>query len=336
VAYSGSPLAYTKGSIFSIQWGSGSGSSNSAADAAIQLNRSSSIEHCGFLYPSQVLTASSPTEYGASILAYDISSNTNQSAIDDWCANCYNLIDFRGSQAGQPVMQATVIENHGSPINIAVIADWWADWGLLNDNNFNSTLMWPSDSAPSSHIRGWTAANGLVFHLGYGDWYNLIGNQAFGYADGLAVDFATACCGAYTDDGPVTLTADQFDAMEFDVVWTGTMQDLKIENSNFTAYNVYTGTGGVVLSTSGTTDTIHLQFVGDYVFGPTKQLMDLNSTIGQVIAANNITEVTSSGQTAFDFTTGDNVLLTGNILGGYSTVIPANTITNLVNTNNPF
>ena len=140
-----STYASAGGAVFAILWGAGSGASGNPAEAAFQLNRGATVRDCGFWYPGQSATASAPIEYGSTLLAYDPGGDIHQTATGNWCANCYNFIDFRGSMAGVGLASASVAGNIGSPIHVGLAIDYQTDWGTFHDNHWNSGALDESD-----------------------------------------------------------------------------------------------------------------------------------------------------------------------------------------------
>jgi hypothetical protein len=314
--------AAANGAIFAVLWGAGSGASNRADAAAFQLNHGAAIKDCGFWYPGQSATAASPTEYGSTILAYDTSAqaNTHQTASGDWCANCYNFLDFRGSISGLGMSGAEVSNNVGSPIHYGLAIDFLVDWGSFHDNHWNSGAIYAADPSPATHLRGWIATNGTGWRIGYSDWVMLRGEQAWGYHIGALVDFATACCGAYRNVGPVTLRNVQFDATYQGVGFAGAGGlPLKLLGGTFTAFNPYTNARGSVVAVRSGANLSSLQLNGINVFGPTEhvvQACEAREAIGNVSVVNVMAATTVSGGAAYAFCSGPTATLKSLYIAG--------------------
>jgi hypothetical protein len=310
------------GAIFAILWGAGPGTSNNAAAAAFQLKHGASIRDCGFWYPMQSASAATPTEYGSTILAYDTGAqaNTHQTASGDWCANCYNFLDFRGSISGLGVGGADVSNNAGSPIHYGLAINFLVDWGRFQGNHWNSGAIHAADPSPATHLRGWIAANGIGWYIGYSDWVTLQGERAWGYHIGALVDFSTVCCGAYRNVGPVTLQNVQFDATYEGVVFTGAGGlPLKLLGGSYTAFNPYTNARGSVVAVWDGASLASLQLDGLNVFGPTAHVVEACQTreaIGNVSVVNVIATTPASGGAAYALCSGRTATLKSLYIAG--------------------
>ena len=323
----------TGGAIFAINWGSGSGSSNTASDAAFQLQHSASIQNCGFWYPNQSATASSPMEYGSTILAYDSNANVHQNTIQNWCANCYNFLDYRGSISNIGVADMLVDANFGSPIHAGLLLNFWVDWAVIRSNWWNSGGIYQADPSPSSHLRGWIANNGIAYYLGENTGANLDLNSAYGYYIGVEMDLATDCCSGLVTTGPFRLNNEQFDGTYYDFYYTGpgsnsvTAYPVQINGGWFTAYNPYSNATGVVFYVANNSKLPELTLTGLNIFGPSGNIVQAcqtTLTIGNVVATSvQATTSYSGGATAYALCSGStatlkSLTLVGDTYTGYS------------------
>jgi hypothetical protein len=326
--YNGNAVSYstTTGSIFSVLWGSGGGSSNNPADAAVVLNYGAGVSGCGFWYPNQnPLTpiATGPTEYGSTILAYDtVGGNVHQTAIGNWCVNCYNFLDFRGGLSSLGMTAPLVENNIGSPIHYGIAVNYLIDWGNFINNHFNAGYIDTTDNT-ANYLRGWIAANGIAFYLGHNDWPTLLNDQAWGYNNGVQIDATTNCCGAFTDLGPVTLQGLQIDGCAIDVWIQGSLNlPVNIYGGTFTAFNPTTNTAGAVVSVNTGTVLPNFNMIGGFVFGPTATVLSFNAA-GQSIGIVNVsgvqTNVVSTAQYAYLIGSAGSVTITGSSYTGYTT-----------------
>jgi hypothetical protein len=309
------------GSVFAVDWGSGQGASDTAADAAVQLRHGAAIKDCGFYYPRQIPAASVPIEYGSTILAYDDGGDTHQTATGNWCANCYNFLDFRGSIAGRGVVGAYVADNIGSPIHYGLALNYIVDWGTFRDDHFNSGAIDGGDPKPAAHLRGWIAANGIGWYIGYSDWVVLTNEQAWGYGVSVYIDFKTKCCGDYRNTGPITIQNGQFDASRDTIVFAGTAHfGVKILGGSFTAFNPYSFVRGAVFSVANGAVLPSLQMEGAYIFGPTGQVIwacQPNQTIGDVSVVDVHAATDGSAADAFQLCSAKSLYIAGSTYRGF-------------------
>ena len=311
----------TTGSVFSVLWGNGTGNSNNATYAAIKMQQDSAVKDCGFWYPNQSNTATTPTEYGSTLLVYDASANVHQTATGNWCANCYNFLDWRGGISGIGMAGAYISNNTGSPINYGIAINFMDDWGTIQNNHFNSGAINQGDTT-GTYLRGWIQNNGIAFYVGHSDWVLLDHDEAYGYKVGVYTDFNTSCCGAYTSSGPVILQNSQLDAMSLaDIYTSGTIMNLRILGGTGTAFNAYTLAQGVFLAGTSTTNIASLQLDGVYTFATMQNVVNLTAT-GTTIGNVSITNVHSTGaassQYAYQFNGGTSIYISGSTYTGYS------------------
>lgn len=327
------------GTVFAVLWGSGSGHGNTPADAAVQLQRGSRVINTGWFYPSQSSTASTPTEYGSTLLAYDDDGqNVGQQAIDNWCANCYNFIDFRGSLLGFGIDQAVVKGNNGSPIHYGFAVDFETDWSIFNDNHFNAGFINFFDPAPASHLRGWIANNASAYHLGLNDWPVFLNNSAYAYRICHEMDYTGgALPGGFVDTGPVSFIQENCDATDFDYIQSGyDVIGTKIIGGSYTAYDPYPvsgdGAGEFYVELDGgspnTTGNTSIQVEGVHLAALNVGFLNIcqtNQNLGNVIVTGNHISTTETGTlTAID------------ICGNSTTYGTGQTIRSLSVTNNSY
>jgi hypothetical protein len=320
------------GSIFSINWGSGT---QSSATAAVWADSTSAIKNCGFWHPNQSATASTPTVYGSTILIYTgtIGDNVGTEISGNWFANSYVPIDLRGSVTGHGIGAYNVFNNAGTGIAYNVMINWVQDWATIHDNHWNSGLLYIGDPSPANHLRGWIASNGVGYLIQHSDWVTIYSDQLWGYETGVNIDMSTACCGAYVDAGPVTLSHVQFDATFNGVAMaSGTVLGINVNNSTFTAFNPYltglSSEGEMFVSVGGST-TSWLNLNNNYVFGPSFILVNGNGAItNSNISGNNITTSATGIGNCIYISSGTQAMITQNTcLGGFSTLISASGVT---------
>lgn len=322
-------LDYTsKGTIFAVLWGTGTGAGNDATKAAIQMQHATRVEHCGFWYPSQSASAATPTEYGSTLLVYDSFANTNQQAVDNWCANCYNFLDWRGGISNIGVQNAQVMNNRGSPIHYGVAANFLVDWCTFTGDAFNSGDIWTYDPSPATHLRGWIAANGIAYYFGSAGWVKLTNEQIWGYGLFVSIDTAAACCTGFEHSGGPFI----FDGVQADAAGAGilvqagsSVNSITITGSSFTAFNPYTGTGGAIVSDGPGASIAKLSITGSYGFRQAYVvwLAQASQTIGDV-SINGVHAVGGSGSNdAYTFSFANSVTIVGSTYTGYGGLISA-------------
>lgn len=256
------------GTIFAVLWGSGSGAHNDATKAAVQVQSDAKVLNCSWWYPLQDYTASTPTEYGPTILAAGVLNNTNQEVANNTCMICYDFIDFRGGTFSTGcVVNADIHNNSGSPIFYGIAINSVCDWSMIHHNNFNSGAIYPGDPSPTSDLLGWIAAHGTVLYVNHQDTIHFDAIQAWGYNCGLCVDYTTS---EYPGDGPVTLSNSNFDATQIGV--------------SYIDASATSGGQSSASSSSGTTLTIGGTVTGTFV--PGMMLMGANIPGGIVIESN--------------------------------------------------
>ena len=336
------------GTMFNVTWGSGAGSSNTPADAAILLRTTSAIDKCGFSYPQQVYTATTPIEYGPTILAYETTSQQNfgTTATNNFCFNCYSFLDFRGSLS-KTMANIRVEYNWGAPIAYGVRINLVSDWSTYGHNIFHNGAYDFGDASIWSHLPLWTAANGVAFEIGNSDWINLNDEQAWGYEFGVELLFN----GTYSAKrGPVWVSHSQFDACLYACVGSNpattdsSLVSLRVFNNTFTAFNGTTGaqsgpSGGIVLYMSGTSVPKSVMFSNNFIFGPTNSIV-----VGRgadMIISNNlynpnaVSTIASSGSAFIINGGGTTLVMTNNVMAGFGSFYTSNIpFTNVVNTGN--
>ena len=324
--------SFTGGSVISVNWGSGS---NSSSTAAILMNEQTAIRQLGFDYPSQNATASSPTVYGSTILAWGTQGNTEQNVEDCFFNKSYIAIDFRGSlrsSAGLGVAWGNLNNNQGSPISIGIAVDFLVDWMNITNNHFNSGVM--QTSSPYTGLPAWAQANGTAFYFGGNDWVSSSYNQVFGYSIGYSLNPQAG----YAGGGPYTIDNSTCDGCYTGVYLNGTfLQTVQITNSRFTSFNPATNARGAVVADSSGTVLPGLIFTSNYIFGPGNYIIWLgqsSQSISAVVAANNVSEVTG-GNTGFVFASGDRIQVYSNMgLGAFGTPVTLGSATNTYVANN--
>jgi hypothetical protein len=329
------------GSILVIQWGSGLDAHNDPTKAAIQLQAGAGITSCGFWYPDQIWSLSAPIEFGATILTYGTSvanSNVGQFARGNWCANCYDFLDFRGSVKGLGIVGAAVENNVGSPIAFGIIINYIVDSSIFQGNHFNSGFLNPNDPSPATHLVGWVRNNGIGVLIQHSDWPHINDHQQFGYKYGIQLDFATDCCAPFIDSGPVTISRAGLDGNEIPIdINQGMTQSLRVEDSTLTAFNPGSGSARVAILLESGASIQNLQVFNNFLFGGTDGLLELNpsggGTVGNVIASGNISTSTSGSGTCIFIASGVNVTVTSNICLGFGTPYTLSA-TNLIDANN--
>ena len=320
------------GSVLSVLWGSGVGSGDNLTKAAVLLQSSSGVSHCGIWYPSQNSMSTSPTEYGSTFLIDDANANVHQIAVDNWCANCYNFLDWRGGISGIGMAYSYVVGNTGAPIHYGLAYNFYVDWGVWQNNAFNSSKLNVGDTTGTG-LRGWVQTHGIAFYIGASDWPNLSENKAWGYNNGVFIDQSTACCSGFTDMGPVVLAGLRLDSMATADVWVqGTVSDLRITDMTGTAFNTYTSAAGVgIADNTGTTlGSFHMS--DSYFFGPMTSIVQFSAagqSIGNVSLTSVFGNVTSTATYENVITTARSVtILNGTYTGFTSGLLQAGTFTN--------
>jgi hypothetical protein len=348
LGYLGTP-ATTGGTIFSVGWGSGSGSSNDHTDAAVVLQRTATIDGCGFNYPSQVYTATSPIEYGATILAYDTTGpgyNNSQTATNNFCFNCYSFLDFRGSISGEPTSNVRAEYNWGAPIAFGLRVNYVTDWSHFGHNIFHAGGFDLGDSSYASHLGGWISVNGVAFEIGNSDWINLEDEQEWGYASGILIIYNGTY---YSSFGPIWVSNSQFDGCTAACIADAPattdvgIANLRITGNTFAAYNSATyvqseSGSGIALYISGNSPVKGLDFSHNFIFGPTNYVGLFSNVVDLVIAdnissPNAVSSIAAAGP-AFTLSSGTTAIVTNNVMAGFNSVYSIGTYTNVINTGN--
>lgn len=335
------------GTMFNVTWGSGAGSSNTPANAAILLRTTSTIDKCGFSYPQQVYTATTPIEYGPTILAYETVGNQNfgTTATNNFCFNCYSFLDFRGSLS-KTMANIRAEYNWGAPIAYGLRVNFVSDWSHYDHNIFHAGGYDVGDANAWTHLPLWSVQHGVAIEIGNADWININDEQMWGYYIGVEMLFNGTY---YAHRGPVWISHSQFDACNFSCIAsdpasadTG-IHNLRITNNTFTAYNGATlaqsaSVGGAVLTMNANSIPHGLLFSNNFIFGPTNYVILGNAT--DVVISNNmsypnaVSTIAAAGAAFRMNTGGTSLVMTNNLMGGFASVYTAGTFTNLVNTGN--
>jgi hypothetical protein len=335
--YNSSLIAYgsVSGAMFAVNWGSGS---QTISTAAFLLDTNAAIKGCGFWYPSQSPSASSPTVYGSTLLVYGVTDNssTNNDISGNFFANSYAAIDLRGSVGNIGVARQNVYNNNGSCIAYCVLINYVVDWVSIHDNKWNAGSL--NNTALTTGLVAWAANNGIAYYIQHSDWILLANEQLWGYQDGVQMDFTTACCGSFVDNGPVTISHCQFDAVFNGVILSfGTAQAVSIQNSTFTAFNHVTSSAGNVFANVSGSTVSSLQFIGNNAYNttsPTGIMVNGLGTITNSVISGNVAASSSSPSTCFSIAAGTYGQIVNNICSGWTTAVSASGVTNLVNANN--
>ncbi len=327
--YGSNQLTQGKGTLFSIEWGNYQGASNDSTAAAILLQTNSSIENCGFFYPYQDSTSTIPTEYGATILG----AASGASARYNFCSNCYSFLDFRGSVSNTDLANIDIRNNWGSPIAYGLRINRVSDWSRYDHNTFHAGYF---DFDDWQHLPGWSAKYGIAFEVGPADWVGLESEVEVGYAIGVEI---LESSNNYGNKGPISINDSSFDACGFACVAIlngGPLINLRIVNSTFTAYDIINKTQsqmGMVVFGDSLSSIWQMQFIGNYVFGPTNTIFYLLN-IGDLIATNNTVNINSTiGWPAFMFTNANKVRIRNNTLRGFSSIYSGQAIDLIVDGN---
>ena len=326
VAYGG------KGSVFAVLWGSGS---SNYTNAAVLMDYDSGVRNCGFWYPSQSAAAASPTVYGPTIALFTSNGgigNINQTIADNFFANSYEALGLAGSYASSGVGRLHVQRNNGSCIYACYYINYVVDWSTIDHNHWNSGALWSGDPTPSSHLRGWVALNGFVAFIQHNDWLVFDYEQAWGYNQGIGEDFSTACCGSFTDNGPIVLSNSQFDAVYVAmIVNLGTAQDNRMINDTLTDFSAVSGTGGYAYYTSSGATTSTVTMIGTHQFGPAGGFYGNAGTVTRSVIQGNTAAVTGGSTNGVALGVGTAASVIGNDLNGYTNAVNVGTVTNVVN-----
>ena len=321
-----------KGSVFAVLWGSGS---VAYTNAAILLDYDSGVRNCGFWYPSQSAASASPTVYGPTIALFTSNGtigNVNQTIADNFFANSYESMGLAGSYASSGVGRLHVQRNNGSCIYACYYINFIVDWTTIDHNHWNSGALWNADSSPSSHLRGWVALNGFVAYVQHSDWLLFDNEQAWGYNQGIGEDFATACCGSFTDNGPVTLANSQFDGVDTAmIVNTGTAQDNRMSNNTLTDFIVTGSVGGYAYATTSGATTTTVTMIGNHQFGPAGGFYTNLGTTTRAVIQGNTSDVTGGSASGVALGAGTSAIVIGNDMHGYTNAVNVGTVTNVVN-----
>ena len=296
------------GTVFDIQWGSGAGSSSDHTKAAIIQQSNSEVNNCGFWYRNQLVSAATPIEYGASIMAYDTGAygNTSQRAINNWCYNCYYFIRYLGGDAPNGLARAVITGNQGSPIYVGIGVNFQIDWLTVANNSFNSgELQTVATACSAGNICGWVASNGAGHYVGHGNIISFDRDQVFGYQYDIYADFQTNCCiGISSYNGPIILLENASDGVTNGVYINapGAMASgVRILGGSYDLFNPYVASPGVVGSLIGlnaTSGIAGLQINGAQLYGYQEYILSAGAgnTLQNVLIQGNF--VTSTIATA--------------------------------------
>lgn len=337
---SGVPVV-NSGSVFEIEWGSGTGNSSNPVDAALQLRATGSVKDCGWVYPNVNYTATTPTEYGATILAYDtVKGNIGQTAADNFCFNCYSFLDFRGSEAGatQGIANARVTGNWGAPIAYGLRINNQSDWGRWDHNIFHACGFNIGGSLTTG-LCNWSINNGIAFEVGPADWLNIDHEQEWGYAQG--VYYTISGGSTYAQTGPLYVRDSQFDGclgycIGINPSATNGLIEVDVTNNRFTPYNVVTvgasaPTGGIALYANANFSG-QISFQNNFMFGPMNYMVYASNFTDATIVNNRYSSVTGVSTNAEPLVTlgsGTTLIFEGNYAHAWpGTLDSLGTITN--------
>ena len=316
----GSPGAIQGGAIMEIDWGNGSGYSGNTTYAAVLLDQAARIQNIGFDYPSQVYSNTAAIEYGSTV-QIDASTigNIGQEIVDCYFFKSYIAIDARGSKGGNlGVVNLKITGNRGAPLFCGIYCDYMVDWAVIEDNQFNAGEI--GETTLTSGLVAWAAANGRACILGGNDWIIFRNFQVWGYNIGAYIIGQSG----YTGGGPYSFEGCSFDACQTDILLSGTINlPVMVNSCRFTGFNNATGTHGAVVSINSGTVLSGMQFIGNYIFGPTQYVVWLaqsSQTISNIIITNNyanISSITSSQPVIIS--SGSDVMVINNIWKNFAT-----------------
>ena len=342
--------ARTGGTMFNVTWGSGAGSSDDWTKAAVVLKRTTAIDSCGFRYPQQVYTATTPIEFGPSIVGYETGvdgrgGNSGMTATNNVCFNCYSFLDFRGSLSNAGMAKLRIEYNWGAPIAFGLRINNVHDWSHYDHNIFHAAAYDFGDSTPWSHLGLWTVQHGVAIELGNSDWLNLNDEQEWGYSVGVSIVFN----GTYSPSkGPIWISHSQFDSCRNACILDtpgstdSGIFNLRVTHNTFTAFDTPAGSQspsgmGAALNINNNSTIYGMLFADNSVFGPTNYVA--LGTATDIVIANNFS-YSNAGSTiaaagpAFTLGAGTSLVVTNNIMAGFLSVYTAGTFTNVVNTGN--
>jgi hypothetical protein len=333
------------GSTFAVLWGNGSGNSNNATYSALQLNRGAKVRGCNWWYPNQSASASTPTEYGSTIVVYSpLEANIGQEATDNNCINCYYFIDFRGGQSGPGggLGSSVISRNRGSCIAVCVAMNFQVDWVQIENNKFNSGTLWVGDSSPSSHLRGWVALHGIVFYMGFGNIISYDHNSAWGYQYGHWQDFTTSFSGSSgLQSGPMVINEEQSDNVQNEVMLYGGTSNLRINGGGYDLQPAYSSASGILVNTyNSSTNVSGLTIANTQIYGPTQYIFYFSNggTINNVIVHDNWLTSTSGATNCAIASSGvgGNINVHDNICKGTTVPVAITGGSNVTTNNNQF
>ena len=327
------------GTIFSVgSWSAGSGSTGDITKAAVLITGGQSgVNNINFTYPGQSASASTPTEYGASI------STTGRGCVNttitgNWFYNSYVGIDLRGfgktgtGFVSSGVAWCNVSNNGGGPIKYGIRINYVLDFCFFQNNSFNcGPTSWgtsPLNYSTATNLSKWISDNGTAFEISNSDIVNLQSCNIFGYKFGIYIDMHNT--GSWGSTGPVFIQQSTIDNCPF-CVFAGdavslSSQTINSINISGAAWNPQYWSGatgnGINVGTNCTVGT--LQLSSSFMYGITSYGI-YAANITNTIISNVIMTSTSGGSAnpCFAILAGTKLILTNTTQSGFNTLYSA-------------
>lgn len=173
----------TLGAVISVKFGSGSGASNDYTKAGFLLESGSAIKGFAAYYPDQVMTASTPTEYGPLIATqYRAGTGSTDAATEDTFIEDINLGNaYVGIDARRAHSQLKIQRINGYPLYRGVRIGSTEDNDFVKDVHFARLNAFRGTIASYEPMLNYVNNNAMGLEIGRTSWSEFSNIFCFGY-----------------------------------------------------------------------------------------------------------------------------------------------------------
>jgi len=175
---------YTEnGSIISVEWGSGAGTSDDYTKATILLQSGASIVGFAAYYPNQDMTQATPTEYGALIAPeFRAGSGVTDAATEDCLIQYMNFGNsYVGVDARRDSSQIKVLDCNGFPLFRGIRLGSTVDNDLIQNIHFARLNALRGTITPYEPLLNFVNTQAKGVEIGKSSWGNFNNIFCFGY-----------------------------------------------------------------------------------------------------------------------------------------------------------
>ena len=323
------------GTVFSVgTWSAASGATNNINYAAVLITGGQSgVHNINFTYPSQSSSASSPTEYGASISTSGTGC-VNTSITGNYFYNSYVGIDARGfGKTGTGFVSSgvgwmTIADNGGGPIKYGIRLNFVVDFIFVSNNSFNcgTTSFGTSGLSYSTAtaLTRWISNNGIAFDISNSDIINLLSSNVFGYNYAVYIDMSNTS--SYGSTGPVTIQNSTFDNCGYCVVVgsgsSQTVNNLIVNNASWNP-QYYSGSTGVGILVNSYCTLGYLQYSNSFISGYTTYAVYASSITYSIVSNCIFSSTGGAAHQCVAIANGSKLIFTNTTQSGFASLYSA-------------